>query len=290
LNTSTPTGRKAFSRVELLVVVLIFFSALGLLIVYIARQRGRAERVHCMKNLMLIGQGVQSFHDAQKDLRERGFLPPARIADGYATWTVLLIPHVAPGNPAKDWDVALPFSEQDEKLRRSPAAIYLCPARQRDSLFSDDGALGDYAGAAGDGAQDQDWTGPKANGSIILGEVLERKGDRLVRWRGRVGFEDLERGVSNTLVIGEKHVPSMAHGQAQFGDGSIYDGRFPANTSRVGGPAHPLARSPAEPFQHNFGSSHVGLCQFLAADGSVRPLDNDIAPPLLGRLIVRHAP
>jgi hypothetical protein len=240
-----------------------------------------------MKNLMAIGQGVKSFHDQQKDVRERGALPPARIAEGYATWSVLLIPHVAPGNPVKDWDIGLPFTQQDEKRRRAPAAVYFCPARQRDNLANDDGALGDYAGAAGDGAPNRDWTGPEANGSIILGEVLEQQGERLVRWRGRVALDDLERGTSNTLLIGEKHVPSMAQGQVPFGDGSIYDGRFPANTARIGGAGHPLARSPAEPFQQNFGSSHVGLCQFLVADGSVRPLDNEISPPLLGRLIVR---
>jgi hypothetical protein len=269
------------------VVLLIFLSSLGLLIVYLNRQRGNADRILCTRNLMVIGQGVQSFHDAQKELRERGFLPPARIADGYATWAVLLIPHVAPGNTAKDWEVALPFNEQDDKVRRAPAALYLCPARRRESLVNDDGALGDYAGAAGDGALDGDWTGPDANGSIILGEVLQKNEERLVRWRGRVAFDDLERGLGNTLIFGEKHVPSMAHGQEQFGDGSIYDGRFPANVSRVGGAAHPLAQSPAEPFQHNFGSSHVGLCHFLVADGSVRPLDNGIEPGLLGRLLVR---
>src|SRR5688572_8901053 len=98
----TQIVRPALSRLELVIALLIFLSSVGLLVVYLARQRGRAERVHCMKNLMLIGQGVKSFHDAQKELRGQGFLPPARITDGYATWAVLLVPHVAPENRLKD--------------------------------------------------------------------------------------------------------------------------------------------------------------------------------------------
>jgi hypothetical protein len=281
-----PRSRDGLSRLDVLVVLVLFVLFLGLFIVFLGRQREQSQRVLCMNNLKLLAEGVRSFHETQKKPGAGGFFPPARVAEGYATWPVLIAANIGEAELAR-WDLTKPFLEQDDKVRRIAVPLFFCPARSRDAYVGPDGALGDYAAAAGDGDPAHDWTGPDANGSLILGEVLERDGQRIIRWRGRVGLADLKRGQSNTLLLGEKHVPSMAHGQVEFGDGAFNDGRFPANASRAGGPNHPLAQSPAEPFRQNFGSSHVGRCQFAAADGSVRGLDNSMSPVLLGKLILR---
>jgi prepilin-type processing-associated H-X9-DG protein len=88
-------------------------------------------------------------------------------------------------------------------------------------------------------------------------------------------------------LIGEKHVPPDGLGRADAGDGSLYDGQNPASCARVAGPGHGLAASVTEPFNNNFGSPHRGFCQFLYADGSVRPITVGINEAVLGQLARR---
>ena len=57
---------------------------------------------------------------------------------------------------------------------------------------------------------------------------------------------------------------------ANFGDGSIYNGDHPWVVSRVAGVTSPLAQGIGDSFVSQFGSWHPGICQFVMADGSVR--------------------
>jgi hypothetical protein len=273
--------RFGLSRLDLIVVFVLGLTALGLLLVFLPRQRETGLRVQCMNNLKVIGEGIQSFHKAHD------WLPPARIAEGYATWAVLLGPHVAGPHPLNDWDVPMPFVDQAEKTRRARVTAYFCPARTRPTALGEDGALGDYAAVAGNGDPQHPWTGPSANGPLILGEVLERRDNLILSWRGRVAFGSLQRGLSYTLLVGEKHVPAGHFGEVAGGDGSIYDGRHPTSSARVAGPGFGLAAADTAPPNDNFGSSHTGVCQFLIADGSVRAFAVTIDADLLGRLATR---
>lgn len=273
--------RPGFSRLDLVVVVLLGVTLLGFILVFLPRQRARGLRVQCMNNLKQIGEGIHAFH------MEHDVLPPARIADGYATWAVLLAPHVGKDHALKHWDVTKPFVDQEEPTRRAALLQFFCPARDRPRALGADGALGDYAGVAGNGDPQHDWTGPNANGPLVLGEVLDKQQDRIKKWRGRVSFQSLKRGLGYTLVVGEKHVRADHFGDAAHGDGSLYDGRHPASFSRIAGPGFPLAASPQAPVNSNFGSAHAGVCQFLVADGSVRTLANAANPEVLGELTTR---
>jgi prepilin-type processing-associated H-X9-DG protein len=145
---------------------------------------------------------------------------------------------------------------------------------------------------AGTGDPAHPWDGSDADGAIVLGEVLQKEGDQIVRWRGRTSLPAIRaaRGLSVTLLIGEKHVPAGGLGRAEAGDASVYDGQNPASCSRVAGPGHGLAASAADPFNNNFGSAHSGVCQFLYADGSVRPIAVGIDETVLGELARRGQP
>jgi len=277
-----PTSpRPGFSRLDLVVALLLGVTFLGFLLVFLPRQRAHGLRVQCMNNLKGIGEGIHSFH------KEHDFLPPGRLADGYATWAVLLAPHIGRDQPLRQWDLEKRFVDQDEKTRQAAVLLFFCPARNRSATTGADGALGDYAGVAGNGDPLHDWTGPAANGPLILGEVLERQDDRIKKWRGRVTFQSLKRGLGYSLAVGEKHVPADHVGDVAQGDGSLYDGRHPASFSRIGGPGFGLATPPDAPVNNNFGSAHPGLCQFLVADGSVRTLTATTNTEVLGELATR---
>ena len=264
----------------------------------LARHRENALRAHCQNNLRQIGQAIRAYHDASAVDKPRKRLPPSRIADGYATWAVLIAPHLVKEHPLLQWDEHQSYFAQTIEVREARLRLYFCPAWPRGETLSVagdidpaktlvPGALGDYACVAGDGDKEHDWTGVSANGAMILADVMERKGGRIVDWRSRTSLASLTRGDSYTFLLGEKHVPVDHPGEAAFGDGSLYNGGHPASFSRVAGPGFPLARSIAEPFNTNFGSYHNGISHFLMADTSVRPMSIDTSEEVLGQLARR---
>jgi hypothetical protein len=137
---------------------------------------------------------------------------------------------------------------------------------------------------------------------ILAQFVLNSGGPSLVSWTSRTSFNSITDGLSNTLLIGEKHVPPDLFGQNWIpppawpmaspfenpGDGTIYNGDFPWVATRIAGRLNPLAPGPRAIPQNNFGSYHPGVCQFVLADGSVRALNVSIDPNVLGLLAARN--
>ena len=228
------------------------------------------------------------------------------------TWAFLILPHVENFNLFESWDAQLKYYYQSDEARLTPVPFYLCPTRRTQATAStqnDDiisayetsphvpGIVGDYACSAGFGPPGV-WNWVDSNGAMIMGEATTDPptvpagnyappGARLLTWRGRTSFADLTDGVSNTILVGEKHVRPSRWGIAQE-DGSIYNGDHPGNFSRCGGPGCELAKSPTSPYRNNFGSYHTGYCNFLLGDGSVRPISTRLSTDILGRLTVRN--
>ncbi len=287
------TRRNGLSRLEILVALVVALFAAGLIAMLVARVREASLREQCKNNLKMLGGAFHQYHD--KNLKR---LPPSRIADGYATWAVLLAPYLTKDNPLLGWDQQTTYFDQKDEVRQAVLIQFICPARRRDDMLSESGdfdkagkhipgAVGDYGDVAGDGSKDHDWTGPNANGALVIADVLQRNGDRIVKWESRTSFESLTRGQSYTLLLGEKHALPDHLGDAEFGDGSLYNGARPANFSRIAGPGYPLAKAIDEPFNNNFGSWHNGICSFLMADGTVRSMANDVSDLVLGQLARR---
>jgi prepilin-type processing-associated H-X9-DG protein len=104
-----------------------------------------------------------------------------------------------------------------------------------------------------------------------------------------VPFTAITDGLSNTLMVGEKHVARGLFGHGWL-DSSLYNGNYTVSSTRAAGPDCPLARSQTA---HEigtswvFGSYHPGLCQFVFCDGSVHALPVGIDTEVLGRLAAR---
>jgi prepilin-type processing-associated H-X9-DG protein len=97
-------------------------------------------------------------------------------------------------------------------------------------------------------------------------------------------------GLSNTLMVGEKHVPLGKFGVGWL-DSSIYNGNYSPPTCRSAGPDCPLETDMKDDqFGSSwvFGSYHPGLCQFVFCDGSVHALRTSIDPHVLGLLASRN--
>lgn len=94
---------------------------------------------------------------------------------------------------------------------------------------------------------------------------------------------EITDGVSNTILVGEKHVPLNQFGVGGL-DSSTYNGDYPLSYSRGGGMGIGLARSLTDP-DWKFGSYHTAVCQFVMGDASVQAITNTINPDILGLLL-----
>jgi Protein of unknown function (DUF1559) len=288
-------------RVELLVAVIVVLTGAGLVLTFVLRSHSPAQRVECAMHLQRIGTAIHAFHDEYKSL------PSSCIAPGYATWAVQigpLLPQDA-GKSLKGWDLELSYYDQAPAVREGQIWLYYCPARRtpwqlsvsgdvpaggQGKLANYPGALGDYGCAPTSDNNAKPWTAAEADGALIVGEVLEKSGDKIVRFKSRTTLADLQRGQAYTILLGEKHVAVGDFGQRLLGDGSLYNGDYPASFARLIDGNHGLAQGPDDAFNLNFGSWHPGVCQFLMADGRIHVSANNVSPEVLQKMIPRGLP
>ena len=251
--------------------------------------------------------------------RDRGLDEPS--------WLAWILPHMEQAALAEQWDVYSTFLENPAEARETVVAGYLCPDRRSADgavappteveIFSScgcpagvqqvpGGAVSDYAGNHGDlspGASasptDFYWGG---NGTgLLISSRVENDipeglpafkpvdAEYILRdWTDKVRFRDCTDGLSNTLLVGETHVPPGQNLLSPY-SGPAYIGRHLTNFTRLAGPGVPLAKSTTDPAagQFSFGSTHAGVVQFLLGDGSVRPLSTGTSGTLMGRLAHR---
>ena len=248
-------ARKGVTRLEVITLILIAIVFGGLIVTFISRfADGQSKSLRRQPPPHRLG------HPRLSRGEEVSAARPHR-AD-FATWPVVIAPYLQKDSGLENWNLTKRFADQSEKAREAVLSAYFCPSRSRDVLQSVPdaspghdpvrGTLGDYACASGDGDHKKPWTGPLANGAMILGEALEGKDDLLLKWKSRTTLASLMRGQSYTLLVGEKHVPLDKLGQPEQGDGSIYNGGHPASSARIGGPGFGLAGAAVCSLQHEF--------------------------------------
>jgi hypothetical protein len=136
--------------------------------------------------------------------------------------------------------------------------------------------VGDYAASIGTTGYDYTVNLPNSPPLRNNGVFQAVTGIRLV---------EIRDGLSQTLLIGEKHVPMGRDGEPPW-DCGLYDGHNMGCSARSGGPDFPIAAS-VDDQNWKFGSRHPLVCQFVYCDGSVRALQKSIDPMTLGLLAQR---
>jgi prepilin-type N-terminal cleavage/methylation domain-containing protein len=283
-----PTRRPAFTLIELLVVIAIIAILIALLVPAVQKVREASARTSCANNLKQVGLAIHAYHNDFKKI------PYSRL-DTAETWAVLILPYIEQGNFFRTWNMSQNYYGQTSTVRENPVPTYFCPARraasdspttsttgdvlQGTSNPNTPGALGDFAACTGDPSGTIDYSA-----SMATPPALPANGAFI--YKGfNIRFNQVLDGLSSTIFVGEKHVPTGGFGKVP--DSSIYNGDN-GGSHRQAGVGVPLAKGPFDAGNSVFGSWHNGICQFVLGDGSVRAISVAIDLTVLGNLANRE--
>ena len=252
-----PRARRAFSLVELLVVVAILASLMGLLLPAVQRARGAATATACLNNLRQIGLGLHQFHDAHGrfpvgcvEWRPTAASPKRQLA-----WSVYLLPYLERSDLANTFDTAKAYDHVDNRpAAQAVVTTYICPASRR--LAPLVGGLGatDYGGIIGERISGPNWP--------FKGVLVHDSAFRIA---------DITDGTSHTIIVGEDSKSS----DGQWANGrNLFDQAFAINQ----GPD----------FENDLRSDHpAGGAHAAFADGGARFLRQTTSLPVLAALCTR---
>ena len=301
-----------FTLVELLVVITIIGILISLLLPAVQSAREAARRTQCGNNLKQIGLAIHNFHAARRSL------PPTRQTWERGTWASLLWPYLDQRAAGRQWEPLKKYRDQSDAARKMTIPVYFCPTRRGPEISEAEGAsdppgaTGDYAVCMGDGRcgafcqgthlnSHWDHPLPMVPGSFAHGCPCDDSGHPVSAQpvagmtvdEFPIRFVHIRDGLSNTLFVGEKHVPAVGYGQLYHSDNSIYDSNVGSTVMRVAGPGFPLINNPdfvgyTEQQNVFFGSEHPGTVQFVFGDGSVRAMGTWTSTTILGALSTKN--
>ena len=130
LSRTNKTNRRAFSWIELVVVLVIIFVLAAILFPAIQNSHSPARRMICSNNFKYLALGMHSYHDVHKTL------PPAQMLDmdGKAlhSWRVLLLPYMEQTelyerlHLDEAWD-----SEHNKQSDQKKMRDFICPTAEQ---------------------------------------------------------------------------------------------------------------------------------------------------------------
>jgi prepilin-type N-terminal cleavage/methylation domain-containing protein/prepilin-type processing-associated H-X9-DG protein len=280
--------RRAFTLVELIVVIAILAVLIGLLIPAVQQARNAAARISCQNKMKQLGLGLQGYHDVQG-----AFPPGASVQEGrspypYSTWMTHLLPFVEQNNL---WEKSIQAYKKD----RDPTSIahysiyslslplYECPADSRNGRPME--------------LLPQAYVGTTSYLGVI--GTADYNADGILYIDSNVHIRDILDGTSSTILIGER----PPHRQLLYGRW-YSEGEYNLHLyDTIGGAKNPgldvafsfcpprfskFAKGNLSDACHmmHFWSFHFNGANFLFADGSVRFLPYsaaDILPDLATR-------
>jgi prepilin-type N-terminal cleavage/methylation domain-containing protein/prepilin-type processing-associated H-X9-DG protein len=258
-----------FTIIELLVSLAVLSVLAALILPALGAAREAARRMDCTSRLRQIGIALHQYHELHGGLPP-GWQPEPSDESAFA-WSVALLPLLEQGHVddliCRHERISSPVHA---RVRKQSLPIFLCPSdvgAETFSLYPDDaGAITPAAGPLIEL--------PSANyvavfGTLEADDVPGWQGDGAFLERRSVRFADLSRGLSNTLLVGERtfrKVPSTWLGFDYRGED--------AECRIVGNADQGPNRDDAD--ECEFDSRHSGSTNFLWGDGHVQSIADSV--------------
>ncbi len=308
--------RPGFTLIELLVVIAIIGVLIGLLLPAVQKVREAANRMTCANNLKQLGLAVHNYHDTYSAFPPDRYandwptwavviLPYIEQNNVYQLWNLQLRYQEQPNRGNINDPTRREIKTYYCPSRRSPSGMF--SVNDPNAATSRPGGLSDYASNGGfSNAQGIMMVGNSQGvdpSGIPLTTITPRTppwaafdgaavGSKCTDVKSQTTVASVSDGLSNTLLIGEKYIrPNSFEGRNEdrsiFGSENANTYRRLVGTNPTNPPvAHPIVQTINDPgpdangttwANASFGSHHPGICQFVFGDGSVKPIQNNIA-------------
>ena len=266
-------NRRGFTLIELLVVIAIIAILIALLVPAVQKVREAAARVSCRNNLKQIGLALHMYHDTNNRLPS-GYLmnlDPAgnEIGPGWG-WAAQILDGLEQSTIRSQINLNVDIRNNVHTLPRTQRlAVFICPSDDYITTFTPPTATtavahGDYVAVFGNNEIEDD---PGAGNGLFFRN-------------SRIKFAHVTDGISNTLMVGERH--NIRFTATWTG---VLAGVDEAQALVLGTCDHP----PNDPNGHkeDFASRHSHGVNFLYGDGTVRVIDSNIVPSVYHALATR---
>jgi prepilin-type N-terminal cleavage/methylation domain-containing protein/prepilin-type processing-associated H-X9-DG protein len=295
-------GKRAFTLIEVLVVVAILAVLAALLLPAVQSARESSRRTQCKDRLKQLGICLHGYHDnhlvfppgylatigTEQDLKPADASEEvefSEITSGGVAWGTLLLARLGqqPLFDAVNFDVAQADGPENSTSARTVLAQFLCPSDASPTTVSSPHFSGGstlvLAGANYVGNFGKD----EAADPRIAGEGLFFR-------NSTIRISDVSDGASQTFCLGERsrnigpvawfgvHREGLIRGATKQGE--VYYEQAPLLVLSHTGPTsvNKEVHTPNDPAARldDFWSYHAGGCHFLMVDGSVRWVMDDV--------------
>lgn len=283
--------RFGFTLIELLVVIAVIAILIALLLPAVQQAREAARRSQCKNNLKQYGLALHNYHDTHQ------VLPPGSLRGTGLAWgfVVHLLPFLDQANvygiiDFEQTDCAQYILDQQAAGSADPSSILLpivtCPSDPNSGIQLLSGPTGPTPDSYNTGRlYPSDYlgvSGSKESSSLCpFNGILD--GDGTLYTKSRTRFGDVTDGLSSTLLVGERGIPS------DWGWGWPICGGTECEQyiSTERGLTPPDLPPDTNQAITTFWSWHTGGTHFLMGDGAVRFLSTSIDYPTLLSLSTR---
>ena len=305
--TRVRTGRSAFTLVELLVVIAVIGTLVGLLLPAVQAARSSARRTATLNKLRQLGLGCHGFLDVHRFFPWPGLTavrdsdPPGQATRGSlsGSWAFMILPFIEEKDVQQRWTHDPPAARATQN-REFAVSAFLCAERGRKAFATEyvvpgvsSSGRSPKAPEAGAGTVGWAGCGPmtdfalNARLNFAYGSIPSLVATPDTGWgtqassqpNMKVSTTKIPDGLSKTILLGQKYVAKWAYA---FPNSTWDETAFQPNggANRMG---WYVIKDGAGATDMNWGSP-FDACPFVMCDGAVRSIENGIHVQNLGLL------